>query len=319
MIILTGGAGFIGSCFLAHLNAAGRNDVLIVDSLGSGLKWKNLVDRTYIDIVSKEDFRELMAIGGLDEVEAVVHLGACSATTETDADYLYDNNYQYSVDVAEFAFEHNARFIYASSAATYGAGERGYSDTETSLRPLNMYGYSKHLFDLWVRSHGMEGACAGLKFFNVFGPNEYHKGSMASLVSKAVPQIQQTGSVSLFRSNDPAFVDGGQMRDFVYVKDVCKVLQALLQQPSINGIMNLGTGKARTWNDLMKAVFVAMDVEPSITYVDMPEQLSKQYQNYTQADMSTFSRLLPEFRFEELEVTVADYVKGHLLQEWPYY
>lgn len=319
MIILTGGAGFIGSCFLAHLNAAGRNDVLIVDSLGSGQKWKNLVDRTYIDIVSKEDFRELMAIGGLDEVEAVVHLGACSATTETDADYLYDNNYQYSVDVAEFAFEHNARFIYASSAATYGAGERGYSDTETSLRPLNMYGYSKHLFDLWVRSQGMEGACAGLKFFNVFGPNEYHKGSMASLVSKAVPQIQQTGSVSLFRSNDPAFVDGGQMRDFVYVKDVCKVLQALLQQPSINGIMNLGTGNARTWNDLMKAVFVAMDVETSITYVDMPEQLSKQYQNYTQADMSTFSRLLPEFRFEELEVTVADYVKGHLLQEWPYY
>lgn len=319
MIILTGGAGFIGSCFLAHLNAAGRNDVLIVDSLGSGLKWKNLVDRTYIDIVSKENFRELMAIGGLDEVEAVVHLGACSATTETDADYLYDNNYQYSVDVAEFAFEHNARFIYASSAATYGAGERGYSDTETSLRPLNMYGYSKHLFDLWVRSQGMEGACAGLKFFNVLGPNEYHKGSMASLVSKAVPQIQQTGSVSLFRSNDPAFEDGGQMRDFVYVKDVCKVMEALLQQPSINGIMNLGTGKARTWNDLMKAVFVAMDVEPSITYVDMPEQLSKQYQNYTQADMSTFSRLLPEFRFEELEVTVADYVKGHLLQEWPYY
>lgn len=319
MIILTGGAGFIGSCFLAQLNAAGRNDVLIVDSLGSGLKWKNLVDRTYIDIVSKEDFRELMAIGGLDGVETVVHLGACSATTETDADYLYDNNYQYSVDVAEFAFEQNARFIYASSAATYGSGERGYSDTETSLRPLNMYGYSKHLFDMWVRTQGMEGACAGLKFFNVFGPNEYHKGSMASLVSKAVPQILQTGSVSLFKSNDPAYEAGGQMRDFVYVKDVCRVMQTLLQQPSINGIINLGTGKARTWNDLMKAVFVAMDLEPSINYVDMPEQLSKQYQNYTQADMSTFSRLLPEFQFEELEVTVADYVKGYLLQEWPYY
>ncbi len=319
MIILTGGAGFIGSCFLAHLNAAGRNDVLIVDSLGSGLKWKNLVDRTYIDIVSKKDFRELMAMGGLDGVEAVVHLGACSATTETDADYLYDNNYQYSVDVAEFAFEQNARFMYASSAATYGAGERGYRDTETSLRPLNMYGYSKHLFDMWVRNQGMEGACVGLKFFNVFGPNEYHKGSMASLVSKAVPQILQTGSVSLFKSNDPAFEDGGQMRDFVYVKDVCRVMQTFLQQPSINGIINLGTGKARTWNDLMRAVFVAMDVEPSISYVHMPEQLSKQYQNYTQADMSTFSNLLPEFRFEELEVTVADYVKGHLLQEWPYY
>lgn len=319
MIILTGGAGFIGSCLLTHLNAAGRNDVLIVDSLGTGTKWKNLVDKTYIDIVSKEDFRELMAVGGLEGVEAVVHLGACSATTETNADYLYDNNYLYSVDVAEFAFEQNARFIYASSAATYGAGERGYSDTATSLRPLNMYGYSKHLFDTWVRTQGMEGACAGLKFFNVFGPNEYHKGSMASLISKAVPQIQATGSVSLFKSNEAAYLDGGQMRDFVYVKDVCKVMEALLAQPTVNGIMNVGTGKARSWNDLMHAVFAAMDVEPSITYIDMPDQLSKQYQNYTQAEMSTFSRLLPGFQFDELEVTVADYVKGHLLQEWPYY
>jgi ADP-L-glycero-D-manno-heptose 6-epimerase len=318
MIVLTGGAGFIGSCFLAQLNAAGRSDVLIVDSLGSGTKWKNLVDRTYIDIVSKEDFREIMALGGLEDVEAVVHLGACSATTETNADYLYDNNYLYSIDVAEFAFEQNARFIYASSAATYGSGDRGYSDTTTDLRPLNMYGYSKHLFDQWIRREGMEGACVGLKFFNVFGPNEYHKGSMASLVSKAVPEIQTRGRVSLFKSNDPEFDDGGQMRDFIYVKDVCAVLQTLLQRTDVTGILNLGTGTARTWNDLMRAVFTALEREPVIDYVEMPEHLSKQYQNYTQAEMDRFHQLLPGVLFSSLEESVADYVQGYLVREWPY-
>jgi ADP-L-glycero-D-manno-heptose 6-epimerase len=318
MIVLTGGAGFIGSCFLAQLNAAGRSDVLIVDSLGSGTKWKNLVDRTYIDIVSKEDFREIMALGGLEDVEAVVHLGACSATTETNADYLYDNNYLYSIDVAEFAFEQNARFIYASSAATYGSGDRGYSDTTTDLRPLNMYGYSKHLFDQWIRREDMEGACVGLKFFNVFGPNEYHKGSMASLVSKAVPEIQTRGRVSLFKSNDPEFNDGGQMRDFIYVKDVCAVLQTLLQRTDVTGILNLGTGTARTWNDLMHAVFTALEREPVIDYVEMPEHLSKQYQNYTQAEMDRFHQLLPGVLFSSLEESVADYVQGYLVREWPY-
>jgi len=318
MIILTGGAGFIGSCMLWQLNAIGQTDVLVVDSLGSGSKWKNLVGKTYIDIVSKEDFRELMAIGGLEDVEAVIHMGACSSTTETNADYLYDNNYLYSVDVAEFAFENNARFIYASSAATYGAGERGYCDTTTDLHPLNMYGYSKHLFDQWIRREGMEGACAGLKFFNVFGPNEYHKGSMASLVSKAVPEIMAHGSVTLFKSNDSAYSDGGQMRDFVYVKDVCKVMTSLLQHPRVNGIMNVGTGKARTWNDLMNAVFAALGRDPVITYIDMPASLSKQYQNYTQADLSTITALLPEMSFGELEETVADYVQGYLTQDWPY-
>jgi ADP-L-glycero-D-manno-heptose 6-epimerase len=318
MIILTGGAGFIGSCMLQQLNASGRSDVLVVDSLGSGTKWKNLVGKTYIDIVSKEDFRELMAIGGLEDVESIIHMGACSATTESNADYLYDNNYLYSVDVAEFAFENNARFIYASSAATYGAGERGYSDASTDLRPLNMYGYSKHLFDQWIRREGMEGACAGLKFFNVFGPNEYHKGSMASLVSKAVPQILSSGSVTLFKSNDAAYSDGGQMRDFVYVKDVCTVMMRLLQQPTVNGIMNVGTGKARTWNDLMNAVFVALGREPVISYVEMPMELSKQYQNYTQADMAALNRLMPDMTFGTLEDTVADYVQGYLTQDWPY-
>ncbi|MBK7034265.1 MAG: ADP-glyceromanno-heptose 6-epimerase [Ignavibacteria bacterium] len=318
MIVLTGGAGFIGSCFLASLNAAGREDVLIVDSLGTGNKWKNLVDRTFIGIVGKEEFRDMMAVGDVEDVEAVVHMGACSSTTETDADYLYDNNYLYSIDVAEFAIERGARFIYASSAATYGSGSRGYTDGSTDLRPLNMYGYSKHLFDRWIREQNLTDSCVGLKFFNVFGPNEYHKGSMSSMVFKAVSQIQASGSVSLFKSVDPAYTDGGQMRDFVYVKDVCKVMMTLLERPDVNGIMNLGTGVARTWNDLMTAVFTAMGREPNIVYTDMPEGLAKQYQNFTLADMSTMQRALPDVHFGPLESTVADYVQEHLLKDWPY-
>lgn len=318
MIVLTGGAGFIGSCFLASLNAAGREDVLIVDSLGTGNKWKNLVDRTFIGIVGKEEFRDMMAVGDVEDVEAVVHMGACSSTTEADADYLYDNNYLYSIDVAEFAIERGARFIYASSAATYGSGTRGYADTSTDLRPLNMYGYSKHLFDRWIREQNLTESCVGLKFFNVFGPNEYHKGSMSSMVFKAVSQIQSSGKVSLFKSVDPAYEDGGQMRDFVYVKDVCKVMMTLLERPDVNGIMNLGTGVARTWNDLMTAVFTAMGREPNIVYTDMPEDLAKQYQNFTLADMSTMQRSLPDVQFGSLESTVADYVQEHLLKDWPY-
>ncbi len=318
MIVLTGGAGFIGSCFLASLNAAGRGDVLIVDTLGTGDKWKNLVDRTFIGIVGKEEFRDMMAVGDVEDVEAVVHMGACSSTTELDADYLYDNNYLYSIDVAEFAIERGARFIYASSAATYGSGTRGYADTSTDLRPLNMYGYSKHLFDRWIRDQNLTESCVGLKFFNVFGPNEYHKGGMSSMVFKAVSQIQASGSVSLFKSVDPTFEDGGQMRDFVYVKDVCKVMMTLLERPDVNGIMNLGTGVARTWNDLMAAVFTAMGREPNIVYTDMPLDLAKQYQNFTLADMSTMQRLLPDVHFGSLESTVADYVQEHLLKDWPY-
>lgn len=313
MIVLTGGAGFIGSCFLAALNAAGRTDVLVVDSLGKGEKWKNLVGRVFIGMVGKEEFRDMMAVGDVEDVEAVIHMGACSSTTETDADYLYDNNYRYSVDVAEFALERDARFIYASSAATYGNGDQGYSDASTELRPLNMYGYSKHLFDQWVRTEGLEQSCVGLKFFNVFGPNENHKGAMASLISKSVTQILETGSVQLFKSTNPAYVDGGQMRDFVYVKDVCNVMMRLLGQPQVHGIMNLGTGVARSWNDVMNAVFTAMGLEPNIVYVDMPAELTQQYQSYTRADMSTMEAAMPGLTFGSLEQTVADYVRGYLL------
>jgi ADP-L-glycero-D-manno-heptose 6-epimerase len=316
MIVLTGGAGFIGSCLLATLNARGHEDVLIVDSLGSaGEKWKNLVGKTFIDIVSKEDFRDQMLVGDVGDVRALIHMGACSATTETDADYLYDNNTKYSIDVAEFAFERGARFIYASSAATYGNGSHGYADTTVDLEPMNMYGFSKHIFDLWVRRNGHADRCVGLKFFNVFGPNEYHKGAMSSMVYKAVQQIHETGSITLFKSNDAAFPDGGQMRDFIYVKDCCDVVMELLERPDVNGILNLGTGQARTWNDLAAAVFAAMGLEPNIRYVDMPEHLRGQYQNYTQADMTSLRSRIPSASFRSLEDSIADYVQRHLLAE----
>lgn len=320
MIIVTGGAGFIGSCMVATLNAAGRDDILVVDNLRTGDKWKNLVDHSFIDIVSKEQFLEDIEHGRApSDIDGIIHLGACSATTERDADYLLENNHHYSMAVTNLALKRNARFIYASSAATYGSGADGYADTTVDLRPLNMYGYSKHLFDMWMRRHGFDARAVGLKFFNVFGPNEYHKGDMASMVYKAVQQIQATGRVRLFRSNDARFGDGGQMRDFVYVKDCCRIMRdLLLERTDVNGILNLGTGRARSWNDLMNAVFDAMDREPVIDYVDMPAHLAGQYQNFTEADMRSYERQMFPVVFEELEDSVADYVRGHLLAEWPY-
>ena len=311
MIILTGGAGFIGSNILAALTAQGRSDVLVVDSLGTGDKWKNLLGLSFLDIVSKHTFRGQLS-NNWGKVETVIHMGACSATTEADADYLYDNNYRYSVDVARFAFDRGARFIYASSAATYGKGELGFNDETRNLRPLNMYGYSKHLFDEWIRDQGLEGSCVGLKFFNVYGMNEAHKGNQASMILKAFGQIRNTGRVQLFKSNSPEYPDGGQIRDFVYVKDCVSVVLNCLANPKVNGIVNLGTGLGRTWNHLAHAVFDAMNMEPMITYIDIPEELSSQYQNYTQADVTKLMTLLPDFRFHTLEEGVTDYVRGYL-------
>ncbi|MFM8568547.1 MAG: ADP-glyceromanno-heptose 6-epimerase, partial [Candidatus Kapaibacterium sp.] len=255
MIVVTGGAGFIGSAYVEKLNREGVQDILIVDRLGEGGKWKNLVHKSFRAIIEKDDFLFGLEDGIFDgQIEAVVHLGACSSTTERNADYLLENNYRYSIHVAEYCMEHDVRLVYASSAATYGSGSDGYDDTVFEpLTPLNMYGYSKHLFDLWVRRHGYESRMCGLKFFNVFGPNEYHKDSMASMVFKAYSQITATGKVQLFRSFDEAFEDGGQKRDFVYVKDVCDILWKIQCDSSVNGIFNLGTGEARTWNELVRS------------------------------------------------------------------
>ncbi|OGP85703.1 MAG: ADP-glyceromanno-heptose 6-epimerase, partial [Deltaproteobacteria bacterium RBG_16_58_17] len=228
MIVVTGGAGFIGSAFVAKLNEEGRDDIVVVDELGTTEKWQNLVKRRYADYIHKDAFLEMAAGDRVPfPVSAAVHMGACSSTTERDADYLVENNFHYTCRLADWALAHGVRFIYASSAATYGDGAQGFSDGEETiraLRPINMYGYSKQLFDLRVLRNGFQDRVAGVKFFNVFGPNEYHKGEMTSVIFKAFHQIRETGKVRLFKSYKPEYGDGGQMRDFVYVKDCAEVL-----------------------------------------------------------------------------------------------
>lgn len=316
MIIVTGGAGFIGSAFVRKLNAEDMHDIIIVDRLGSSEKWKNLVNLRFADYIHKDDFYRMVRDNTVPfGVRAVVHMGACSSTTERDADYLWNNNFAYTRTLAEWALKRGTRFIYASSAATYGDGSQGFSDDHSrieKLKPINMYGYSKHLFDLWVLRQKLENQVAGIKFFNVFGPNEYHKGDMTSVIFKAFHQIRQTGRVKLFKSYLPQYPDGGQMRDFVYVKDCVNVLWWLLQNPSANGIFNLGTGRARTWNDLIHAVFTAMTVEPDIAYIEMPEELRSQYQYFTQAEMDKLRAAGCPVGFSTLEDAVWDYVVNYL-------
>ncbi|MHB8828964.1 MAG: ADP-glyceromanno-heptose 6-epimerase [Syntrophales bacterium] len=322
MIVVTGGAGFIGSVFVAKLNAEGRDDVVIVDDLGTSAKWENLVKRRYVDYLHKDKFLEMVKADCVPfTVDSVVHLGACSATTERDAGYLMENNFHYTSILADWALDKDVRFLYASSAATYGDGAQGFSDSDDitqTLRPINMYGYSKHLFDLKILREQRTARMAGVKFFNVFGPNEYHKGDMTSVIFKAFHQIRATGRVKLFKSYRPEYADGGQKRDFVYVKDCVDVLWWLLSHREANGIFNLGTGKARSWNDLAGAVFAAMGLPVAIDYIEMPEGLRGQYQYFTEAKMDKLRDGGCLTGFGALEETVADYVQNHLLQGDPY-
>lgn len=322
MIIVTGGAGFIGSAFVWRLNREGIKDIIIVDQLGTDDKWKNLVGLTFTDYIHKNEFIEMVIADEVPfEVSSVVHMGACSSTTERDADYLWENNYLYSREVADWALRHNARFIYASSAATYGDGSSGFSDDHeiiSRLKPSNMYGYSKQVFDLWVLKNKLEKKMAGIKFFNVYGPNEYHKGDMVSVIYKAFHQIQETGKVRLFKSYKKEYPDGGQMRDFIYVKDCVNVMWWLLENPSVNGIYNLGTGKARTWNDLIAAVFSSMGRKTNIQYIEMPEPLRNQYQYFTQAQMDKLKKAGCHVNFSSLEDSVRDYVTNYLQNADPY-
>ena len=322
MIVVTGGAGFIGSAFVAKLNEEGRDDIVVVDELGTTEKWQNLVKRRYADYIHKDAFLEMAAGDRVPfPVSAAVHMGACSSTTERDADYLVENNFHYTCRLADWALAHGVRFIYASSAATYGDGAQGFSDGEETiraLRPINMYGYSKQLFDLRVLRNGFQDQVAGVKFFNVFGPNEYHKGEMTSVIFKAFHQIRETGKVRLFKSYKPEYGDGGQMRDFVYVKDCAEVLWWFLNHGEVNGIFNLGTGKARTWNDLIRAVFAAMNLPPRIDYIEMPETIRGQYQYFTEAKMEKPGAAGCPVAFSPLEEAVGDYVRNHLLQADPY-
>ncbi len=322
MIVVTGGAGFIGSAFVAKLNDEGIDDIVVVDELGTDDKWRNLVKRRYVDYLDKDAFLAMVADDCVPfPVEAVVHMGACSSTTERDAGYLMENNFHYSCNLAEWAKKHGVRFIYASSAATYGDGSRGFSDDDEmtrALRPINMYGYSKQLFDLWVLRRGLIGSVAGIKFFNVFGPNEYHKGDMTSVIFKAFHQIRKTGRVGLFKSYKPEYTDGGQKRDFVSVKDCVDVLWWLMNNRQVTGIFNLGTGQARTWNDLIRAVFAALDRPATIDYIEMPEEIRGQYQYFTEARMEKLRAAGCPVNFRPLEDSVGDYVRNHLLKPDPY-
>ncbi len=323
MYILTGGAGFIGSAFLAKLNAEGIDDVLVVDDLGTSEKWRNLSNKKLNDYLHKDQLLERLRSGSMpDNVRGVIHLGACSSTTERDAEYMMRNNYQFSKAIAEWALHRGVRFIYASSAATYGDGEHGFVDDESKLdsfRPLNVYALSKHLFDQWALSTGALKRAVGLKFFNVYGPNEYHKGDMRSVVHKAYHQIKDTGSVSLFKSYHPDYKNGEQLRDFVYVKDCADAMWWLLENPSKAGLYNLGTGEARHWKDLVTAVFSAMGKAPKIDFIEMPDHLKGKYQYFTQADMGKLKKIGYEKPFTSLEDGVADYVKNYLTKEYQQY
>jgi len=320
MILLTGGAGFIGSCLLKKLNDEDISNIIIVDRLGEGEKWKNLVGKKFARFIHKDNLLEQLFESGLEEsLEAIIHLGACSTTTEKDADYMFENNLNYSIELATYAAENDIRFIYASSAATYGDGSIGYSENSSDrLRPMNVYGLSKHFFDRWVIDHGLDKTFTGLKFFNVFGPNEYHKGEMASMIYKAYLQIENLGKVRLFKSNNNKYKDGEQKRDFIYVKDAVDVLWKILTTERFSGIYNLGTGKARTWNDLVNSVFYALGKEPRIEYIEMPDSLSGQYQNFTQADMKKLNRSKAKHKFTSLEDGIDDYVKNYLTKDWKY-
>jgi len=322
MYIVTGGAGFIGSAMIWRLNQAGITDILVVDNLGTTEKWKNLVNRRFSRYVHRSEFLEMLRNNTLQgTIEAIVHMGACSSTTEKDADFLMSNNTAFTTTVCRFALERGVSFINASSAATYGDGSQGFSDkiaTIRRLKPLNMYGYSKQLFDLWLLDNGLTESVANLKFFNVYGPNEYHKDTMRSVVCKAFYEIGSRGRMGLFKSDNPNYGDGGQMRDFVYVKDCAELIFWLIGNPGVNGIFNVGTGRARTWNDLINAVFAAMDRRPQIDYVDMPETLKGKYQYFTQAEMGWLSEKNCPVAFTSLEEGVADYVRNYLSGDDPY-
>ncbi len=323
MIIITGGAGLIGSSLTARLNEAGEDNIVIVDNLSTSPKWKNLVGKGFVDYIHKDNFIEQLEGGKFrGKVRTIVHMGACSSTTEEDADYLMQNNLQYSISLAEHCLDNNIRFIYASSAATYGAGEQGYSDADdvqSSFRPLNRYGYSKQLFDLWALRNKVTDKLAGLKFFNVYGPNEYHKEGMWSVPYRAYHQILKDGKVKLFKSYRDDYKDGEQKRDFIYVKDCADVMLWLIENPNTSGIFNLGTGKARTWKDLVTAVFNAMGKEPNIEYIDMPDNLRDQYQYFTEAEMSKLEATGCPLPKSSIEDGVRDYVQSHLQKENPYY
>ena len=330
MLVVTGGGGFIGSVLAAELNDSGRNDLVIVDRFGNGDKWRNIAKRDFVEIVPVDGLLAwLDRFGG--EVEAVFHLGAISATTETDADLMIANNLNYSIALWRWCAAAKKPLIYASSAATYGDGAAGFDDAGDieefkRLRPMNLYGWSKHAFDLWALRQAAAGFApplwVGLKFFNVFGPNEHHKGDMMSLVVKNYRKVSAGETIRLFKSHRPDYRDGEQRRDFVYVKDCVAAMLWLWRQGKDNGknsgIYNLGTGEARTFLDLMNALGAACGVAPKIEFIDIPPAIRPNYQYFTEASMTRLRQAGYNVPFTSLEAAVKDCVANHLAQPDPY-
>ena len=317
MIIVTGGAGFIGSAIVWRLNEQGFNDIIIVDELGLDDKWKNLAGLDFTDFINKNDFIQKIKDNYDFKAASIIHMGANSSTTEKDADHLIKNNFEYTKELALYSVKNNTRFVYASSAATYGDGSLGFDDDESKikmLRPMNMYGYSKSLFDLWAQKKGLLSKIAGVKYFNVYGPNEYHKGDMRSVVHKAFEQISSTGRVKLFKSQNYLYKDGEQLRDFVYVKDAVDMTLFFLEKPGVSGIFNVGTGKARTWKDLVTSIFNALDIEVNIEYIDLPEAIASKYQYFTQANLEKIGNAGYDKPIASIEEGITDYVKNYLLK-----
>jgi len=316
MIILTGGAGFIGSAIAQELNKRERVDLIIVDDIDHPDKEKNMASIKYQELIGKNYFLRKILNRDIMQIEGIIHMGACSSTTETDENFLNENNYDYTRHLATYALEKNIRFIYASSAATYGNGENGYSDDESKLnklKPLNLYGESKHKFDLWAESQGVLDRIVGLKYFNIYGPNEYHKENMQSMVRKGFIQAQEKNKIRLFKSYRKEYKDGEQERDFLYVKDAVSMTLFFMTNPNIGGIFNIGSGQARSWNDLAKCIFKAMKREPQIEYVSMPEKIIQQYQYHTCADIQKIFDSGYIKPMKSLEEGITDYVRNYLL------
>ena len=319
MILLTGGAGFIGSNILADLNAAGHTDVVLVDWLGTGPKWRNIAKHRFADVIFPEEVEVFLA--GRRNVSAVIHMGADSSTTAVDGDAVLRTNLRSSMRLWNWCTEARCPLIYASSAATYGDGAAGFDDREdeahlSALRPLNLYGWSKHAFDRWATERARRGEApphwAGLKFFNVYGPNETHKGDMMSLVAKTFGTVAEGATVNLFRSHRPDYADGEQLRDFVYVKDCSAVVLWLLSRGAPSGLFNLGTGQARSFRDLILGLAAALGRDANIAYVDMPPAIRGQYQYFTEAAMAKLRSAGYDAPFRSVEDGVRDYAQGYL-------
>jgi ADP-L-glycero-D-manno-heptose 6-epimerase len=317
-VVVTGGAGLIGSAVIWALNVRGIDDILVVDRLDTSEKWKNLVPLRYRDYLDADEFenRILTRASSFANISTVFHLGACSSTTEADAAYLMRNNYEYTKHLAHWAVDHGIRFVYASSAATYGGLERDLRDDADldTLRPLNMYAYSKHRFDLYARDHGLLSRIAGLKYFNVFGPNEHHKAEMRSLVDKAFHQIRETGAIQLFKSHRTEYKDGEQQRDFIYVKDAVEVTLHIAEHDA-NGLFNIGSGTAHTWLDLVRPIFRAMNVPERIEFIDMPATLRDKYQYCTCASIDRLRASGYDAPVTPLADAVDDYVRNYLIPD----